>query len=290
MKLRGLFVLLLLAMIQNVAEAQETLAKANSWSFNYANDWYAQNDSILCQRIDRWTFICFDPGYDFEVNGRSYELCFSEPPVFPTASARRTAETDRFYALAVRRENGRVYANYQDYLDYLSLEVGSVQGPRANPDYIPYPLTDDGEIILYDYNMEVGDKYRSVEGYDDVSVASKDSIVLDDGMQHRRLTLSNGLILIEGIGCINSNGMLLDYLNPASIFANNFTYLDYAYSMENRVYKNTIFKVGDLYVNNMAEPHTQSVNKCHLFDLQGRRILSEPQHGLYIKNGKKVMK
>ena len=256
------------------------------WIYDYLDSWTIKGDSIY----GRGSYSIYQSIGAIEIEGKEYTAIEIKGEDIPTSKRRRRAgQNTIYYHLAIRYDNGRILANCQDYMNYLA-DKYSDGVCYGDPSYIPYHQTDDGEIILYDFNMEVGDRYRHVDGYDDVSVASKDSIVLDDGMQHRRLTLSNGLILIEGIGCINSNGMLLDYLNPASIFANNFTYLDYAYSMENRVYKNTIFKVGDLYVNNMAEPHTQSVNKCHLFDLQGRRIQGEPKHGVYIQNGKKVMK
>ena len=283
-----LFSFLLVGAMQ--AFAQESLPKVNLWIFNYADNWYQQNDSILCQNIYQWNYSCYE--YDKELNGKKYEIFFSEPEVAPTTGARKASEAaDRLYALLIRRADGRVYADYQDYLAYISQDWEHWGRSYADTNYIPYQLTDDGEIILYDYNMEVGEKYRSVEGYDDISVASKDEVTLEDGKPRRRLTLSNGLILIEGIGCINSNGMLLDYLNPAGKYANRFSYLDKAYSMDTKVYSNTIFKVGNAHPDGIDPLHLSPITQhpSALYDLQGRKVQGQPTRGIYIKDGKKVV-
>ena len=285
--LKFVFVFLFVGTMETIAH--EDSLHADRWIFRYANEWYQQNDSILCQNLYLWTFRSCE--YDEELNGKKYEIFFSDPEVAPNAGVRKSPEDNRLYALFIRRADGRVYADYNDYLAFISQDWEKWGRSYADTNYIPYHLTDDGEIILYDYNMEVGDKYRSVEGYDDVSVASKDMVTLEDGKPHRRLTLSNGLILIEGIGCINSNGMLLDYLNPASKYASRFTYLDWACynTVVNVVYRNTAFKVGVTKVNNIREPQVSNIH-IPTFDLQGRRLNAEPKHGVYIRNGKKVVK
>ena len=141
----------------------------------------------------------------------------------PTVKQRRVSGQyipDNF--LAIRYDNGRILTNRQDYMNYLANKYSDDCEYHRNKyrvsfgdaSYVPYHQTDDGEIILYDFNMEVGDGYLHVEGYDDVYVTETDSVALTDG-KHKRLTLNNGLVLIEGIGCINSPGMLFDYLNPS---------------------------------------------------------------------------
>jgi len=280
-----LFLFFLVGTMETIA--QEDFLKADRWIFRYAYGWYQQNDSILCQDLYLWTFFSYE--YEEDLNGKKYEIVFSDPEVLPNTGVRKSAENEnRLYALFIRRADGRVYADYNDYLAYISQDWDYWGRSYADTNYIPYHLTDDGEIILYDYNMEVGDKYRSVEGYDDILVVSKDTVTLEDGKPHRCLTLNNGLILIEGVGCINSNGMLLDYLNPASSFASRFTYMDKAYSMGNKVYNNNIFMVGILNVNNIINSQASTI-QSPFYDLQGRCLTNKPQRGLYIQNGKKVM-
>ena len=160
----------------------------------------------------------------------------------------------------------------------------------GNPEYIPYHLTDDGEIILYDYNMEAGDSYRHVEGYQDITVVSKDMVTLADGEHHRRLTLNNGFVLIEGLGCINSAGLLLDYLNPSQEYQQRFSYLNTFYEAGIETFS---FKEGPIVVVNQGIVNTKSFSNrttdSSLFDLQGRRLTTQPRRGLYIKDGRKMV-
>lgn len=150
--------------------------------------------------------------------------------------------SDGAYILGLREEGGRVLVNYDEYISYLKridyehteayykqmaeqygwdikLKEGTtwdtdnwVEGGDVN--YIPYPLTDDGEMVLYDFTMQVGDKFLSVAGHDDIGVVQVDTITTSGNVERRKLTLSNGLVLIEGIGCINSPSRLFTYLNP----------------------------------------------------------------------------
>jgi hypothetical protein len=146
------------------------------------------------------------------------------------------------FILSLREENRRVLANYEEYINYLkrldyehteayykelaeqmgkdiklkdgkTMETDNwVEGGDVN--YIPYPLTDDGEMVLYDFTMQVGDKFRSVAGHDDISVIKVGTVTTVGNIERRKLTLSNGLVLIEGVGCINSPSRLFTYLNP----------------------------------------------------------------------------
>ena len=144
--------------------------------------------------------------------------------------------------MGLREENGKVLVNYEEYINYLkrldyehteayykelaeqmgkdiklkdgkTMETDNwVEGGDVN--YIPYPLTDDGEMVLYDFTMQVGDKFRSVAGHDDISVIKVGTVTTVGNIERRKLTLSNGLVLIEGVGCINSPSRLFTYLNP----------------------------------------------------------------------------
>lgn len=146
------------------------------------------------------------------------------------------------YVMGLREENGKVLVNYEEYINYLkrldyehteayykelaeqmgkdiklkdgkTMETDNwVEGGDVN--YIPYPLTDDGEMVLYDFTMQVGDKFRSVAGHDDISVIKVGTVTTVGNIERRKLTLSNGLVLIEGVGCINSPSRLFTYLNP----------------------------------------------------------------------------
>lgn len=181
----------------------------------------------------------------------------------------------------------------KQYIEYLThpYDGESLNPSFGDPNYIPYHMTADGELILYDYNMKVGDKFRTVEGYDDIWVAVKDSVIFSDGEQRCRLTLSNGLILIDGIGCINSNGRLLDYLNPAKQYWNDFTYLQSVYDNNwEKVYEDSITKVKELEVVGIFVGRTILQGTSIRHDLQGCRLTGKPTKGVYIENGQKKIK
>lgn len=110
--------------------------------------------------------------------------------------------------LLVRDEGGRVYALLSSYLELTDNKNPYL--PNGRSDYIPYPMVGDDELLLYDFNVGVGEKYLC----DDFTVEEVRSITTSDGVERRQLTLDNGLVLVEGIGCLNSQGMLFNYLNP----------------------------------------------------------------------------
>ncbi len=200
-----------------VAFAQQN---TSVWIYSYLDRWTMKGDSIY----GSGSFYLFQSIGTIEFEGKEYSLIEIEGEVIPTVKQRRVSGQyipDNF--LAIRYDNGRILTNRQDYMNYLANKYSDDSEEHryryrvsfGDAAYVPYHQTDDGEIILYDFNMKVGDRYRHVDGYDDVYVTETGNVTLTDG-NHKKLTLNNGLVLIEGIGCINSPGMLFDYLNPYS--------------------------------------------------------------------------
>ena len=265
------------------------------WVYDYLSHWTQKGDSIYGDVFYEW----YHTIGTIEIEGKKYTAIDFESEAIPTAKQRRGAVQDIEYCLGLREENGRVLANYQDYMNYLLHKYPDGSGYRASfgdESYIPYYLTDDGEVILYDFNMKVGDKYRHVDGYDDICVTAIDSVMLNDGNKYKRLKLSNGLILIEGIGCINSPGMLFDYLNPShgvkhwvcylTLFFNNVEDDWMATPSSDAIYEYR----NPLIVNTWSlgiEEQTLSTGKEDIFNLQGQRI-NGLQKGLNIQDGKKI--
>ena len=57
-----------------------------------------------------------------------------------------------------------------------------------------------------------------------------------------------------------------------------------------KVFSGTVLPL-EYYTAGMLDSHVKdSKSTPNLFDLQGRRIQGEPKHGVYIQNGKKVMR
>lgn len=183
----------------------------------------------------------------------------------------------------IREDNGRILVNYEAYMAFLK------DHPQGDPDYIPYKLTDDGEMILYDFNMQVGDKYNSVSGHEDISVTNIEMITTKDRVERKLFTLSNGLKIIEGIGCISSRGWLLSYLNP-TYFPDYLPWSYFTFISNFEVFGEQIYgQVIDDFVGieHITVDKTNEVS-FPLYDLSGRKITGNPEQGIYIRNRKKV--
>ena len=182
--------------------------------------WHGQIDTIAHHGITfDFCYCMYDP---YEKNGKTYNSMLSctdsKGGYYMIGLATPTAP-------GIRMEGGRIYVDREEYVNYLEEEARLCAvnsefsmyplSPVGDKDYIPYRQTDDGELVLYDFNMQPGDRFPSVEGHDDISVISVRTMKTRDGISRRLLTLSNGYRLLEGIGCINSPGMFFCYLNPS---------------------------------------------------------------------------
>ena len=288
---RQVAVLTVLFFMSTVVYGQDETNDSFLWIYGFSNNWQVGDDAVICKNVTYWTYTLSNQV--ISLNGKVYHPILSEPAEAITRGGKDGSD-ERWYAVGIRKEGGRVYVNYEDYMKYLSRPYNGVNTNPSfgNPNYVPYPVTNEGELILYDYTMEIGDKFQSIEGYNDVSVVAKDIVVYEDKNERRRLTLSNGLVLIEDIGCINSNGHLLDYLNPSPLYEGNFSYLKQVLTANYNTVYETDVKVIDgteLGVNVIRKSNNILVPSFH--DLQGRRLNAKPEKGIYIQNGKKyVMK
>jgi len=306
---KSIFCLLLFVTGFSYSKAQPASETGNVkyWVYRFTENWRNQNDSIVGwfkeENEEKYLVTSMDK---LEFEGVVYDVVYHEPPLFPIheeVTGKKSVPKRRLYSIGVRCEKGRVYTNYSDFCEYQNYRFDHdlyflpCCWSFSDPNYLPYHLTEDGsELILYDYTMEVGDGFRHVDGHDDITVVEKDTVAYADDVPRRRLTLSNGLIIIEGMGCINSNGMLIDWLNPAEEYQSNFTYLDYCADDWNKPF-NIIYTHEDsgLHVvdTNPAgiEPlqASESPSGHAIFDLQGRRLIQKPARGVYIQDGRKVV-
>lgn len=299
--------IMLLLWVATVTSDVVAQIQNKEWQYEFFDDWYAHGDSII-GRYDEYNsyFFRFLGDMPLTINGKDYLWVYQHPSLVEIgvgAEYQRGSDVDprfRMYSIGIRFENGRVLTDYEDYKFYQSchLVYDYYRFPlfsHGDPNYLPYNLTADStELILYDYTMEVGDSYRHVDGYEDIVVVGKDTIELSDDptTSRRRLTLSNGLVLIEGIGCINSNGMLLDYLNPEAKYASRYTYLSACYrNRDGYVYydyeKDSGLHIVDQATLGIEGASARSLKLTGIYDLQGRRLKDIPTKGLYIRNGKK---
>ena len=284
-----------------------TFAQQNTsvWVYTYLDRWTVKGDSIY----GSGSYYIYQSIGTIEFEGREYTMIRIEGAEMPTVKQRRVSGQyipDNY--LAIRYDNGRILTNRQDYMNYLANKYSDDYEYHRNKyrvsfgdaSYVPYHQTDDGEIILYDFNMEVGDRYLHVEGYDDVYVTETDSVALTDG-KHKRLTLNNGLVLIEGIGCINSPGMLFDYLNPSPFIKTwicdlaLYDIVDEDGGAASPIYEYTNPLIADRAVG-IEEVKGTNEKERVVYNLQGQRIsvnsvFSVPSvlpKGVYIVDGKKM--
>ena len=272
-----------------------------AWVYRSLDNWQQAGDTVYCNGGQVWSFIT-DEDNTIERNGHRYVCMRSEEMGTATNRSRMRSSNDvGTYTIALRRADRRVYVDREEFVHYQQQSFFSTGvlpdhylWTFGDPSYFPYRLTDDGqEVILYDYTMEVGDTYAHVEGHDDITVVAKDMVATQDGDGRRRLTLSNGLVLVEGLGCLNSNGLLLDYLNPAREYQTNFSYLDKCYAdaeFSMLLYGCTLALVDNRQadLDSPAAVHTTLANDI-LHDLQGRRVQGQPRPGVYIHDGRKLV-
>ncbi len=198
---------------------------------------------------------------------------------------------------AVRKEGGRIYVDEEDYMEFLKSYDWNF--PSYDAEYMPYERTDDGELILYDFTMKVGDTFRHVDGYDDVSVIAVTDTCLADGTTRKLQTLSNGLQILEGVGCLNSKGMLFLYLNYKRTEAEKyyeessnytlFTGLEYFGDGDyGEIYSQTEYDIAATGINEAVKYRRQPVDDV-VYDLGGRRMTGALKPGVYIRGGKKVV-
>ena len=160
-----------------------------------------------------------------------------------------------------------------------------------------YEVTDDGDMVLYDFGMQVGDKFRSVPGKEDVYVVSikkeQHSYHVPQQENINVIVLSNGCEIVEDIGfkqyvvgsqsgVINPGFDFLDYLNPSDEYG---AVLWLARLNHQWVWEDCL----DDGSTGIDRPSSNTTNQT-TFDLQGRRLDGQPiNRGIYIQNGKKIV-
>ena len=173
----------------------EMLHEGTAWG--YAGYWTADSYTIKGTKA---------------MNGKTYGLLNMEHRSYDGARAMGPEDLSWYYAtLGIRDEGGKIYVNKEEYLSLLTQENSWSLVGEVEP--LPYEETFDGELVLYDFNKNVGDEYCQLADGTSLTVTNVSVLTTEDGISRRRLTLSNGFDLIEGVGCTNSPGFLLYWLN-----------------------------------------------------------------------------
>lgn len=146
------------------------------------------------------------------MNGKTYGQIRMEQHKYDEARAMGHDDLNWYCdTIGIREEGGRIYVNKEEYLSLMTEDrCWSIVG-EGEP--LPYEETADGELVLYDFTKNVGDVYCQLADGTSLTVTHVGELKTEDGISRRRLTLSNGFDLIEGVGCTNSPGFLLFWLN-----------------------------------------------------------------------------
>ena len=196
---------------------------------------FSQTGDALCSDLFRnvWSYygygndqVLFSENYNFDgeyvKKGKTYRRLHFERSFLDSSHGSGGSSTQiDFYAspdyqvsgdVGIRESDGRVFVDRDEYMALLADD--SYWSWEGNRNFIPYEQTADGELVLYDFNKQAGDYYCYMDGFGVVYVTRLDVIETSDGSHRKIQTLSNGYRIVEGIGCVNSPGMWLCYLNP----------------------------------------------------------------------------
>ena len=198
----------------------------------------------------------------------------------------------------IRKDDQRILLLYEEYKQLMQDRGYDM---TDFDEQCQYEVTSDGEMVLYDFGIQVGYKFRSVPNKEDVYVVERHKeFEISTHTQQDTLdviTLSNGVRLVAGVGykamadytsSVPDNalqGQFFDYLN---LYANDYgKHLDYArwnwaYICE------YCFDGGSNDILAIGHDLKPTVHE-NCYDLHGRCLTGKPAKGLYIQNGKKVM-
>ena len=189
------------------------------------------------------------------------------------------------------RQGDKVYAEKNSYREYIKKvfpgedDIFEEQGE--------WPL----DVVLYDFSLNVGDRYPC---RGEVTVESVSSLTTREGISRRLLLLSNGMEILEGVGCLNSPYGVFAYQNDPGTGSQGKERVaslrgDAASGMGIQSFRkygsdsDPVFIIGDVELG-ITLSKTERVADGTIHDLQGRRLNGTPQKGIYIQNGRKYVR
>ena len=277
--MKKIFVIIffLTAVFNLSAQELGMLAGDPSWSYTY----YHQNkptgaEPVAAIRDELYGLV--------DAHGQQYHQLFQMEWI--------DMGVDHFYALVdpvgVREDNGKVYVLREDFVKQVTQRQ---EHKLLNAVPIPYQQTSENELLLYDFTLQVGDKYPTSADYEDIYVEKVDSVITEDAEIRKLFTLTNGLQILEGVGCLNSrNGPLLYYLFPPESWPRD-NESNYYLLSEYKKDDSIIFN-GKLSFDNIVRHRVDKdvTSLTPYYTLSGRHLPSLPtRKGIYIKDGRKVL-
>ncbi len=273
------------------------------WSFCYWNEHYENT----------YDFTLFELDEPYELNGKTYYKLY-ETRILHTGS-----RIERKPLIGLREESGRVFADYEEY-KYENEKNGFYFYEFG----FPYLITDENEVVLYDFNLNSEDILGATNNEVIVFVGDKRTIKLENGeeriifnLKYREFLSSDkpneGAFgnVISGIGAQHEDICDLIhymYITAETIFCKKENFLN-AYVEDGRL----VYKAPD-YTGNPAEEHLshttykddpflgsfvtgiksvtaedKKADSNVFHDLSGRKMTGTLKPGIYIHNGKKMI-
>ena len=204
-----------------------------------------------------------------------------QPYVFLNISTPEADGTYSDHEVALLEEDGRVYVCDSGFDQYMQDVHPEITEPFIERKYFFL-------FLLYDFTLDVGDRYPC---RGEVYVERTGTLATRDGVCRRTLTLTNGLVIVEGIGCVNSPLGLIAYQSTeagqASKDSSVLTSFGYV-GQDGNV--STVYENGDIDLDCLPRRSFAPDLSDTVYDLQGRRINGIPQKGVYIQNGRKYVR
>ena len=185
------------------------------------------------------------------------------------------------------RQGDKVYAKKDSYREYMKKVL-----PEGS-DFFEEQADWYDDVVLYDFSLNEGDRYPCCGN---VTVKSVSQVTTRDGFTRKLLLLSNGLEILEGVGCLNSSYGVFAYQNDPGKRAQEGRGISRADEetgigvLSFRKYGSSsspIFVKGDIELQ-VAPIEVDNIFDAPYYDLQGRQV-AQPARGLYIHNGKKYL-
>ena len=278
-----LFLLLMPAHANGQTDCMFELGMSWHYSFCYSNPPIYYPDSVFA--IEEWVVNGSET-----INEKLYQQLFRHGDFYKVKEMwRPTLDRNTInFKLSVREENGHVYAIKGQYLQFLRQLYPQDLHPDITPFYVA-EAEDETEVLLYDFTLHEGDTYPCIG---DVKVEEVLQQKTADGVKRKVLKLSNGVIVMEGVGCLNSIGGLIIYQNMEGLSEtfqsgnSAYAYLVRCWQTDSRVdrYLNQTTAIRDL-PSNQSRPTSNN-----LYDLSGRLLSAPPAKGIFIQDGQKVVR
>ena len=190
---------------------------------------------------------------------------------------------------------GQVLAEKASYLEYMSKAFPGIDMEDVFTELAYYPL----DVVLYDFSLNVGDRYPC---RGEVTVEGISEMTTRDGISRKLFHLSNGLLLLEGVGCLNSRYGVFGYQNDpgtdeggmAAQSSQSEEPADGAILSFLKYGENTdpVYLQGDWEMGIVKVTEQKQANGV-IYDLQGRKVGTNPsaqlKKGIYIIGGKKAI-